>query len=161
PRHHQVEQHRVGRLALDRRDRGRSVRCLGGLEALRLQQRPHHLTDVGLVVHEQDARAHEVASTMETVAPPPVVSETRIVPLWDSIVCRTSARPRPVPSCFVVKYGSNTRGRSSSGMPGPWSASVTTSPCPSPFTAISIDPHPPIASDAFRIRLPKARRSGS
>src|SRR5947209_6918359 len=160
-RHHQVEQHRVGRLALDRRDRGGPIGGLGGLEALRLQQRPHHLADVGLVVHEQDARAHGVASTMANVAPPPVVSETRIVPLWDSIVCRTSASPRPVPSCLVVKYGSNTRGRSSSGMPHPWSAIVTSRPRPSFATATSIEPRPPIASAALRSRFAKARRSGS
>src|SRR5436853_2493154 len=65
------------------------------------------------VVHEQDARAHGVASTMANVAPPPVVSETRIVPLWDSIVCRTSASPRPVPSCLVVKDRKSTRLNSS------------------------------------------------
>src|SRR5207237_394999 len=87
-----------GRLALDRRDRGGPVGGLGGLEPLRLQQRPHHLADVGLVVDEQDARAHEVASTMANVAPPPVVSDTWIVPWWASIVCRTSASPRSTKS---------------------------------------------------------------
>src|SRR5207249_5817227 len=134
---------------------------LGGLEALRLQQRSHHLADVGLVVDQQDARAHEGASTMANVAPPPVVSDTWIVPWWASIVCRTSASPRPVPSRLVVKYGSNTRGRSSSGIPGPWSAIVTASPFPSRLTAISIDPRPPIASEALRSRFANARRSGS
>src|SRR2546425_5849194 len=139
-RHHEIEQHRVRCFALDRRDGSGPVRRLGGLEALRLQQRPHHLADVGLVVDQQDARAHEVESTMQNVAPPPAVSDTRIVPLWASIVCRTSARPRPVPSCLVVKYGSNTRCRCSSGMPGPWS---------------------PIASAALRSRFANARRNGS
>src|SRR2546425_6293438 len=160
-RHHEIGRPRVRCFALDRRDGSGPVRRLGGLEALRLQQRPPHLAEVGLVVDQQDARAHEVESTMQNVAPPPAVSDTRIVPLWASIVCRTSARPRPVPSCLVVKYGSNTRCRCSSGMPGPWSAMVTSTPWPSFATPTSIGPWPPIASAALRSRFANARRNGS
>src|SRR5439155_903731 len=72
-----------------------------------------------LGVDEQDARAHAADRTMENVAPPPGVSATVMLPLWASIVWRTRASPRPVPSRLVVKYGSNTRGRRSSGIPTP------------------------------------------
>src|SRR2546429_6150648 len=44
---------------------------------------------------------------------PPGVSATVMLPLCASTVCRTSASPSPVPSCLVVKYGSNTRDRKS------------------------------------------------
>src|SRR5207247_11472052 len=120
-----------------------------------------HLADVRLVIDEQHAGAHAAVSTMENVAPPPGVSATVMLPLWYSIVWRTRASPRPVPSCLVVKYGSNTRWRRSSGIPAPWSAIVTASPFPSRLTAISIDPRPPIASEALRNRFANARRSGS
>src|SRR5437867_2347723 len=109
----------VGRFALHGGQRRGAVRRLGGLKPLRLQQGAHHLADVGLVVHEQDARAHVAESTMEKVAPPPGVSATVMLPLCASTVCRTSASPSPVPSCLVVKYGSNTRCRSSSEIPRP------------------------------------------
>ncbi|OLB18888.1 MAG: hypothetical protein AUH12_01385 [Gemmatimonadetes bacterium 13_2_20CM_69_8] len=79
-RHHQVEQHGVGPLPLDGRQPRGPVGRFAGLEPLRLQQRRHHLADVGLVIHQQDARAHDVESTIENVAPPPGVSETVIVP---------------------------------------------------------------------------------
>ena len=101
--HHEVEQHGVRCLPLHRGERGATVRGLGRLESLGLQQCPHHLADVGLVVHQEDARAHGAESTMENVAPPPGVSATLIVPLCASIVWRTSASPSPVPSCLVVK----------------------------------------------------------
>ena len=101
--HHEVEQHGVGRAALDRGERGAAVRRLRRLESLGLEQGAYHLADVGLVVDQQDARAHVAESTMEKVAPPPGVSVTMIVPWCASIVCRTSASPSPVPSCLVVK----------------------------------------------------------
>src|SRR5881396_3859742 len=160
-RHHQIEQYGIGRVALHRRQPRAAVRRLRRLEPFRLEQRRHHLADVRLVIDEQDARAHAADSTMENVAPPPGVSATVMLPLWASIVWRTRASPRPVPSCLVVKYGSNTRWRRSSGIPAPWSAIVTASPFPSRLTAISIDPRPPMASAALRNKFANARRNGS
>src|SRR6267143_4832554 len=160
-RHHQVEQYRIGRVALHLRHARAAVRRLGRLEPLGFEEGRDHLTDVRLVVDEQDARAHAADSTMEKVAPPPGVSATVMLPLWASIVWRTRASPRPVPSCLVVKYGSNTRWRWSSEIPAPWSAIVTANPFPSRLTAISMVPRPPIASAALRSRFANARRRGS
>src|SRR5207244_5891053 len=105
-------------------------RRLRRLEPFAFEQGGDHLTDVRLVIDEQHAGAHAAVSTMENVAPPPGVSATVMLPLWASIVCRTRASPKPVPSCLVVKYGSNTRWRRSSGIPAPSSASVTARPAP-------------------------------
>src|SRR5207249_2888159 len=130
-----------------------AVRRLRRLEPFRFEQGGDHLTDVRLVIDEQHAGAHAAVSTMENVAPPPGVSATVMLPLWASIVCRTRASPRPVPSCLVVKYGSNTRWRRSAGPPAPCSAIVPARPAPSRLTAISIDPRPPVASAALGRRF--------
>src|SRR6185436_7709732 len=157
-RHHQVEQHEVGRIFDEPRERRVAVGRLDGFVAVRLQQRADHAADVGFVVDEQDARAHGEGGggrsravedgggkTIENVAPPPGVSPTLIVPRCASSVTRTSARPSPVPSSLVVKYGSKTFCRYSAGMPGPWSAIVTARPDRSPVTVTSIAPVPFIA----------------
>src|SRR5206468_8038759 len=162
-RHHQIEEHHVGRVVQQSLQRRGAAVCLDCFKAVRLQQRAHHAADIGFVVDEEDARAHaEVGEgrwrlvedgggkTMAKVAPPPGVSPTETVPRCASSVTRTSARPRPVPSSLVVKYGSNTRWRRSAGMPGPWSATVTARPEPSPVTVTSIAPRPFIASAALR-----------
>src|SRR5204862_409253 len=125
-----------------------------------LEECANHAPDVGFVVDQQDSWAHGIVGggwwklvevgagkTIAKVAPPPGVSLTLIDPRCASSVTRTSARPRPVPSSLVVKYGSNTRWRNSAGMPGPWSAIVTASPSASPVTMTSMAPRPCIASD--------------
>src|SRR5204863_590351 len=162
-RHHQIEKDDVRGVFLQPLQRRGAALGLDCFKAVRLQQGAYHAADIGFVVDEEDARAHEEAGegrwrlvedgggkTMAKVAPPPGVSLTLIVPRCASRVTRTSARPRPVPSSLVVKYGSNTRWRNSAGMPGPWSAIVTASPSASPVTMTSMAPRPCIASDALR-----------
>src|SRR5207244_4166418 len=127
-RHHQVEQYSVRRVALHRRYPRAAVRRLRGLEPFRFEQGGDHLTDVCLVIDEQHAGAHAAVSTMENVAPPPGVSATVMLPLWASIVCRTRASPKPVPSRLLVKYGSNTRWRRSSGISAPRGGARTPGP---------------------------------
>jgi hypothetical protein len=79
PRHHEIQQDRVGR-GLAHRGEGRSaVRRIGDLVPLFLEQRPDHAADVVLVVDQQHARAH-AGNTRVKVAPPPSVSATAIVP---------------------------------------------------------------------------------
>ena len=57
--HHQVEQYDVGRV-IDEPHQGRIAALrFDGFEAIRLEQRPDHPPDVGFVVDQQDARAHE------------------------------------------------------------------------------------------------------
>src|SRR5207247_8132548 len=99
----QAEQYAVRRVALHRRYPLAAVRRLRGLEPFRFEQGGDHLTDVRLVIDEQHAGAHAAVSTMENVAPPPGVSATVMLPVWASIVCRTTATRTPVPSCLVVK----------------------------------------------------------
>ena len=54
--------------------------------------------------------------------PRPRGSSTAIVPPRASTILRAMARPRPVPVRLVVKYGSNTWGRSAAAIPVPRSA---------------------------------------
>src|SRR5207249_7218473 len=93
----EVEEDDVGEILLGGGQRRGAVGRLGRLEPFGLEQGPDHTADVGLVVDEQDARAH-VANTMVNVAPPPGVSSTVMVARWASIVWRTNASPSPVPS---------------------------------------------------------------
>src|SRR5438445_189152 len=164
-RHHQIEQHDVRSVFDHARQARVAVGCFDRLEAVRLQQRADHAADVRFVVDEEDVWTHDPdtgGKTIANVAPPPGVSLTAIVPRCASRVTRTSARPRPVPSRFVVKYGSKIRCRRSAGIPGPWSAIVTPSPAPSPVTVTSSAPMPCIASEALRYRFANARsRSAS
>ena len=51
---------------------------------------------------------------------------SRATPPASCIRLRTMASPRPVPRCLVVKKGSQTRCRKSSGIPEPLSWTVTT-----------------------------------
>src|SRR2546422_320638 len=162
-RHHQIEQHNIGRVFREPHHRRVAVGRFDRFKTVRLEQRADHAADVGLVVDEQDSWTHEEdrggwwrlveeggGKTIAKVAPPPGVSPTEIVPRCASSVTRTRASPRPVPSSLVVKYGSNTRWRSSAGMPGPWSAIVTARPERSPVTFTSTAPRPFIASAALR-----------
>ena len=59
----------------------------------------------------------------------------------------------PWPTGLVVKNGSNTRLRSSSGMPGPVSATSTSAQSPSRAVRSVSVPSPAIASSALWIRL--------
>ena len=61
-------------------------------------------------------------------APPwgPLAAAT--VPPWASAIRETMASPSPVPPCLVVKKGSKIRGRTSSGRPGPLSATYSSVP---------------------------------
>src|SRR5205823_2373999 len=144
-RHQQIEQHHVRAVLDDACQRLIAVWRFDRVEAVRLQQRADHAPDIRFIVDEQDAGTHvpeTVGKTIANVAPPPSVSLMAIVPRCDSSVTRTSARPRPVPSAFVVKYGSKTRCRSSAGMAGPWSAIATPTPAPSPLPATPLVPLP-------------------
>ena len=78
---------------------------LGDREALVPEQRAQHPPDVGLIVHQEDLgrrHAHRPRSFTTNVAPPPGVGSTSIVPPCSSTVCRTSARPSPVPPALPV-----------------------------------------------------------
>ncbi len=85
--------------------RGVAVRRLGDREALVPQQRAQHAPDVGFIVHQEDLGrccAHRLGRFTTNVAPPPGVDSTSIVPPCSSTVCRTSARPSPVPPGLPV-----------------------------------------------------------
>ena len=57
-------------------------------------------------------------------APPCGTLLAAIEPPWDSTIERLIDRPTPRPFALVVKYGSNSRGRTSAGIPGPASSTV-------------------------------------
>ena len=66
----------------------------------------------------------------------------------------SSPRPVPRPTSLVVKNGSKARARTSAGMPGPLSAtSTTTFPSSSTYAETVSVPSPPIASTALSTRL--------
>ena len=57
-----------------------------------------------------------------SVVPCPGFDSTETEPPWFLMIEYDVARPRPLPFCFVLKYGSKIRPRFSSGMPMPSSA---------------------------------------
>ena len=77
---------------------------------------------------------------MKNVVPVLPSLSAQMLPLWSKTILCTIARPRPVPSFFVVKYGSKMRSLSASGMPVP--VSLTAMRCQEPparFTTVG--PH--------------------
>src|SRR5207247_752541 len=132
--------------------------------------RSDHRRDPGVVVDDEDARAHAAAGRRSVKrAPPPVRSPTSIRPPCASTIWRATARPRPVPRGRVVKKGSKMRARSSGGTPGPESATAISTP-PSAAAAASATSPPLGAASAalarsprstWQMRSPSARTSGS
>jgi hypothetical protein len=104
-RHQQIEQDDI-RIGFLQQQQGRvAVGSLGDGESLAVKQGPQHAPDVCLVVHQQHLRAvvHWAAIRTTNVAPPPGVSIRSIEPPCISMVCLTSASPKPVPPGFPVQ----------------------------------------------------------
>src|SRR5690606_35263787 len=90
--------------------------------------------------------------TVKVVPVDPVVNDT--VPPWRfSTIRRTLSSPRPLPSPggLVVTNGSNSRSRMPAGMPGPSSATSTTTWSPSRAVRSRSVPPPDIAAAALSI----------
>ena len=91
------------------------------------QRLPQRAPDFLFVVDEQQgaaSRAHACAcprkgSSMRISVPSPGRLSSEMEPPMPSMMFLAIARPRPDPVRFVVKYGSNTRGRSSGFTPVP------------------------------------------
>ena len=105
-------------------------------------------------------------------APPPGASEARTVPLWASAIARTIESPRPAPPelrerARSVRYSrSNTRSRSSAGIPGP--SSITANAIRPPGSVSTLHADQPVAWGSLLDRRcargcgrPCATRSGS
>ena len=76
------------------------------------------------------------------------------MPLHD-LVTDGQAEPRPLPTSFVVKNGSNSRGRDAGSTPGPVSVTSTTMFSPDVRASIAISPRSRTASLAFSSRFRK------
>ena len=73
--------------------------------------------------------------------PSPTVDSTSIRPPWREMTACVMCRPSPVPTpgALVVKKGSNRRGRTSAGMPGPVSQMRTWTPPSSVGIGVDVD----------------------
>ena len=132
--HLHVEQQHVGQILLELLQRGAAVGHPAHRVALPAQLADHQLAQVLLVVGHQhpDRRGHDCGLPVPAgwrgkmtrkVVPAPTRVSTSIRPSWSATIPCAMARPSPVPcpGGLVVKNGSKTRGRTCSGMPGPWS----------------------------------------
>src|SRR5262249_52199301 len=85
--------------------------------------------------------ARAAGRDMTMVSPPPGVSSGSSVPPMASVSPRDSARPSPTPVVLSVSpsrwKGTNTRSRSGSGMPGPRSATPSSTRSPSALAVSS------------------------
>src|SRR3954452_7174534 len=111
------------------------------------------LVEVGAVLHAAFFRSIG-RRTVNAVAPGR--DSTRSEPSWRSATIRravASPRPVPWPTSLVVKNGSKSRSRTSSGIPGPSSATVTSRHAPSRRVLTVIVPEPSSASIALSSRF--------
>src|SRR5207244_2836634 len=162
PRHFQVEDDAVHRLALQQierraaRERDEHVVAAYALQVVRVL-----LRHGGYVVHDQDG-AHHVSpgsSTMNALPAPGSVS-TRNAPLASSTRRRTIERPRPVPPGSVAYETSKAGSSAACALPLPVSATVMRTP-PCPFAAVETVTWPARAarlSRAFPMRFSRMRR---
>src|SRR4029079_16960944 len=111
------------------------------LEAARPQDLEKGVSDVGLVLDDQQPRPRRLpglhaeapgcaGKLMRKTAPPPARARTRSSPPCSRTMEWQTESPSPVES-WVEKNGSNTRCRSASATPGPRSATSTTTRPPS------------------------------
>ena len=146
-----VEQHHRRAPLLDRVERGGAVGRGAHRIALVLEHAADQVADVGLIVHYQHFKRHQLLPRrLHCLArlvlrldrsrapqawryrtrsgrgcPPPGRSRKAISPICSSTIFLTIASPRPVPRTRVVMYGSVSRSRSS-GRPTPVSSTSMT-----------------------------------
>src|SRR6185436_3315255 len=127
-RHHDVEEHEVGRLGLVQAHRLLAVGGGDGLVALGREDVPQALPDVAIVFGEQDLHATSSVMRMTSKRAPCSAGRMRSSPPCRRARSRARPRPMPVPgtpSWLAVPSrtkGWNTRSRSVAGMPGPQSS---------------------------------------
>ena len=118
PGHSEIGDHQIRGLCAEHLGGGFRVVRHGDVEPLLGDHLLEGLAAAALVVHHQHARPGVVAhasascatasgSSTMNVAPVPSSLSKRMRPSCSVMICRLSARPRPVPFAFVVKYGVN------------------------------------------------------
>src|SRR5262249_37079965 len=145
-----------------RRQRALPVARDDGFDAQLLDDLGEVLGQRLVVVDDEDQRAHAAAppgKPSRKLAPSDRASISTLPPCA-SMRRRQSARPRPLPFALVVNNASNTRARSSAGMPGPSSRTRTRAPPPSVASASTqICPRPFSAWDELMNRLARTCRT--
>src|SRR5205823_10571111 len=155
-RHPDVEEHEIGRLVGDHAHGLLAAAGRAHPVALVLEHGAEGGLDGRFVVDDQDVLAgHPQASTgagarvtgtsMTKRVPEGWLSSTRMVPPCSLTISLTIGRPRPMPFTFVEKYGTNSLSRSSLGMPGPVSATMSRTRAGSGAYSVSSVTAPPQA----------------
>src|SRR5581483_1592523 len=161
--HLHVQQQHVGQVLLELLERGAAVGHPAHRVALAPQLADQELAQVLLVVGHQhpDRRGHGCGLPVPAgcsgritrkAVPAPTRVSTSIRPSWSATMPWAMASPSPVPcpGGLVVKKGSNTRGSTCSGMPGPWSWKVTSTSRALRRRVVTVSmPFPSIASSAL------------
>ena len=154
--HPQVGDDHVERLLIQQGPRRGDAGRLPHGPSLAAQQHREREPHRRLVVHDEDAAGERLrhgasrGSAMRTRVPAPAALSISIAPPWAATIRCAMASPRPDPPGLLVWNGSNRRACWSEGIPGPASATSTTT---WPFRAIvatrSASPGR-VASSAFR-----------